>query len=98
MQCLDHPFIAVASLVAEHSPYSAGSVAVGHGLSCSIAGGIFPGGIEPRSPALAGGFLTPVPPGKSKIRRFISVISVGVFDGAVTEPQSLGRGFHLEEA
>ena len=57
-----------------------------------------PGGIEPRSPALAGRFLTPVPQGKSKIRRFISVISVGVFDGAVTERQSLGRGFHPEEA
>ena len=38
---------------------------VAHGLSCSAACGIFPGpGIEPMSLALAGGFLTTVPPGK----------------------------------
>ena len=37
-----------------------------HGLSCSAACGILPGpGLEPMSPALAGGFLTTVPPGKS---------------------------------
>ena len=35
-----------------------------HGLSCSAACGIFPD-IEPVSPALAGGFLSTVPPGKS---------------------------------
>ena len=36
---------------------------VAHGLSCSLACGIFPGpGLEPVSPALAGGFLTTVPP------------------------------------
>ena len=34
-----------------------------HGLSCSAARGIF----ETVSPALAGGFLTTVPPGKSQI-------------------------------
>ena len=38
-----------------------------HGLSCSAACGILPGpGLEPMSPALAGGFLTTVPPGKSR--------------------------------
>ena len=35
-----------------------------HGLSCSTACGIFPDGLETMSPALAGGFLTTVPPGK----------------------------------
>ena len=36
-----------------------------HGLSCSAARGNLPGpGLEPVSPALAGGFLTTVPPGK----------------------------------
>ena len=36
-----------------------------HGLSCSVAWGIFlDQGFEPVSPALAGGFLTTVPPGK----------------------------------
>ena len=45
-----------------------GSVVVAHGLSCSTACGIFPGrGLEPVSPALAGGFLTTAPPGKSNI-------------------------------
>ena len=42
-----------------------GSVVVAHGLSCSTACGIFPDGIEPLSPALAGRFLTTAPPGKS---------------------------------
>ena len=38
-----------------------------HGLSCSVACGIFPdqGSREPISPALAGGFLTTEPLGKS---------------------------------
>ena len=34
--------IVVASLVAQHGLYSAGSVVVVHGLSCSAACGIFP--------------------------------------------------------
>jgi len=38
--------------------YSTGSIAVVHGLSCSIACGIFP------EPALAGEFFTSEPPGK----------------------------------
>ena len=44
----------------------AGSVVVAHGPSCSAACGIFPDqGSNPCPPALAGGFLTTVPPGKS---------------------------------
>ena len=39
-----------------------GSVVVAHGLSCSVACGP---GLEPVSPALAGGFVTTAPPGKS---------------------------------
>ena len=34
--------IAVASFVAEHGLWSTGSVVVVHGLSCSLASGIFP--------------------------------------------------------
>ena len=44
------------------------SVVVAHGVSCSVACGMWdlPGpGLKPVSPALAGGFLTTVPPGKS---------------------------------
>ena len=37
-----------------------------HGLSCSLARGIFPG-LESVSLALAGGFLTTAPPGKLHI-------------------------------
>ena len=60
-------------LVSEHGLQSrrlqqlwhAGSVVVAHGLSCSAACGIFPDqGLNP-CPALAGGFLTTAPPGKS---------------------------------
>ena len=44
----------------------AGSVVVAHGPSCSAACGIFPDqGSKPCPPALAGGFLTTAPPGKS---------------------------------
>ena len=39
----------------------------GAGLSCSAACGIFPAGLEPVSPALAGRFLTTAPPGKSPV-------------------------------
>ena len=59
------------SLGVESWSYSlgcAGSVAVVHGLSCSMACGVFmdlPGsGIEPVPPARAGGFFTPESPGK----------------------------------
>ena len=45
--------------------WSAGSVVVEHGLSCSVARGGLPGpGTEPVSPALAGGFFATEPPGK----------------------------------
>ena len=47
----------------------AGSVAVGQGLSCPLACGMFPRlGIEPMSPALTGGFLTIGPPGKWEVQ------------------------------
>ena len=45
-----------------------------HRLSCSVACGIFPGpGLEPVSPALAGGFLTTVPAGKPQLTDFKSL-------------------------
>ena len=44
------------------------SVVRAHRLSCSMACGNLPGpGIEPVSPALAGGFLSSVPPEKSSL-------------------------------
>ena len=48
------------------------SVVVAPGLSCSAACGLFQDQwpIEPRSPALAGGFLTNGPPGKSQLSYF----------------------------
>ena len=43
-----------------------------HGLSCSAACGIFPDqGSNPCPPALAGGFLTTGPPGKSKYQSIL---------------------------
>ena len=71
--------IAVASLVAEHrlqahrlqQLWHVGSVVVAHGLSCSVARGIFlDQGSNLVSPALAGEFLTTVPPGKSLGKSF----------------------------
>ena len=75
--------IAVASLVAEHGLQacglsSCGSRALEHRLgSCGTRAQLLRGmwdlpgpGIEPASPALAGGFLTTVPPGKSLIIAF----------------------------
>ena len=55
--------IALAFLVAEHELQSAGSVVVALGLSCSLACGILvpQSEIEPKSPALAGRFLTTGP-------------------------------------
>ena len=51
----------------EWAVWHVGSVAVAHGLSCPMACGILAPrlGIEPLSPALAGGFLTTGPPEKS---------------------------------
>lgn len=55
----------VASFLAEHGLQSEGSVAVVHGLSCSVAWRIFMDlGWEPVSPALAGKSCTTEPPGK----------------------------------
>ena len=57
----------VASAVVAHRLQSAGSAVVVHGLSCSAACGNLPRpGLEPVSLALAGRFLTTVPPGKSQ--------------------------------
>ena len=50
---------------------SVGSVVVVHGLSCSTGCGIFPVGTEPVFPALAGGFLSAAPPGKSAFSCFL---------------------------
>ena len=59
----------LGSVVVAHGPQSAqASIVVAQGLSCSMACGDLPGaGIEPVSPALAGGYLTTAPPGKSGI-------------------------------
>ena len=55
----------VGSVVVACGLQSSGSVAVAHGLNCSTTRGIFPDqGSNPRPPALAGGFLSTVPPGK----------------------------------
>ena len=55
----------MGSVVVARGLYSAGSVVVVHGLSCSAWD--LPGpGLEPVSPALAGGFLTTAPPGKPR--------------------------------
>ena len=57
----------MGSVVVAYGLQSAGSVVVVHGLSCSVACGIFPRpGFKSMSPALAGGFLTIAPPGKSE--------------------------------
>ena len=66
----------VASLVSEHRLQDAwtsvavtlgiqgtGSIVVVHRLNCCVACRIFPPGIEPMSPALAGRFFTTEPPG-----------------------------------
>ena len=48
-----------------------------HGLSCSTAMWDLPGpGLEPVSPALAGGFPTTAPPGKSLEGYFLKTISL----------------------
>ena len=59
--------IVVASLVAEHRLLSEQAPVVGPcGLSCVRGMWNLPGsGFEPISPALADGFLSTVPPGKS---------------------------------
>ena len=47
-----------------------GSVAAGHGLSCSIAWGIFSDQGSNSSPALADGFFPTEPPGKPSSEHF----------------------------
>ena len=76
------PPIAVASPAAEHGLqacglqacrqlWHTGSAVVARGLSCSSSMWDPPGpGIEPVSPALAGGLPSTVPPGKSKVVSF----------------------------
>ena len=62
------------SVVVARRLQSAGSVVVAHRLSCSMACGIFPDqGSNPCPPALAGGFLTTAPPGKSQIIMFYTL-------------------------
>ena len=69
-----------ASVVVAHRLSSCGSRALEHRLSSCGAGALLlcgmwdlPGpGLEPTSPALAGGFLTTVPPGKSHYSRFMA--------------------------
>ena len=58
-----------------------GSVVVAHGLSCATGCGILvpQPGIEPTSPALAGGFLTTGPPGKSQDFYFQEVNFINIF-------------------
>ena len=70
--------IAVASLCCR----ARASVAVAHGLSCSACGmWDLPGpGFEPMSPALAGRFLTTVPPGKSLNYYSYPIFREGNFD------------------
>ena len=58
------------------------SVVVARGLRCSAACGIPRSGLEPVSPALAGGFLTTAPPGKSLISFDICVYQPGKFPHA----------------
>ena len=53
----------MGSVVSAHSLQSPGSAGVAHGLSCSEICGIFLDEIKPMFPALAGGFLSTVPPG-----------------------------------
>ena len=66
------PLIVVASLVKDPSsfiqePWHAGSVFVVHGLRSHGMWDLLGPRVEPVSPALAGGFLTTGPPGKSSI-------------------------------
>ena len=69
--------IVVASLIVERTLQSTNSAVVVHGLSCYVASWNLPGlGIEPMFPALAGRFLSTVPPGNS--------IMVMVFNSRIT--------------
>ena len=73
LRCGAQALGARASVVAAHGLSSCGSRALEHRLSscgawAQLLRGLWdlpPPGLEPVSPALAGGFLTTVPPGKS---------------------------------
>ena len=72
--------IAVVFLVLEHRLRGAqASVVVWRGLSCSVACGIFLEGVEPVSPALAGGFLTTGPQGKAWLFLLMCVHSFFIY-------------------
>ena len=76
----------------------AGSVIVAHGPSCSVACRDLPRpGLEPVSPALAGGFSTTAPPGKPQNSPFWSIHSVAfrVFTELCNHPHYLiSEHFH----
>ena len=64
----------VTSLIAKHRLYHAwASVVVVHGLSCPQHENLPRPGIKPRSPAMAGSYLSTVPPGESFILVVICV-------------------------
>ena len=82
------------------------SVAVAHGLNCPVASGIFLDGIEPVSPALAGGFLTSGKSGKPQLfcfhlcpRAFLFSLPEGGRGPGILQPQhpcSSGLGVPLQ--
>ena len=66
-------------LLQEQGSRNEGSVLVAHGLSCSEAHGIFPD--QGLNPALADGFFTTEPPGRS---------CPSFLEGAASEPGDTG--------
>ena len=67
--------LVAASLVAEHGCRARASLVVVRGFGCREATWDHPGpGIEPASPALAGGFLTTGPPGSPRIILFLTYL------------------------
>ena len=75
-----------ASGIAAPRLQSTGSVFVEHEFSCSAACGIFPDQESNLSPALAGGFLTTGPSGKSQQFYFLRILH--------TVPHSSYTGLH----
>ena len=60
------------------------SVVVAHGLKLLHGMWDLPGpGLEPVSPALAGGFLTTVPPGKPQFASFTNVLKTPLFNPSI---------------
>ena len=69
------------------APGAQASVVVVHGLSCSVACGIFPDqGSNPCPPALAGGSVSTVPPGKSLSFAFNLAVSRGTLHAGNPAP------------